>query len=280
VSAVSSPAQSEALRTGRPVVAAWAMVADLVRHRSLVLALLVRQLQARYRGSILGFVWTFLNPLLLMAVYALVFRYFMRIAVPNYALFLLAGLLPWTWFGSSLTEGTNSIVGGSSLVTKSLFPTEILPTVVVLSNMVNFVLSIPLLLVASALYGIPPNPLLWLAIVPVVVLELVFTTGLVLALSALNVHYRDVQHVVANVLLLWFFLTPIVYSVDQVPEWLRAFFLANPLALMVESYQSIFVSSALPGLDSLAMLALYAGASFVVGARIFDGYRDTFAELV
>ena len=280
MSVVSSSVDLAARRTGRPPVAAWAMVGDLLRHRSLVVALLVRQLQARYRGSILGFVWTFLNPLLLMAVYALVFRYFMRIAVPNYALFLLAGLLPWTWFGSSLAEGTNSIVGGSSLVTKSLFPTEILPTVVVLSNMVNFVLSIPLLLVASALYGIPLNPLLWLAIVPVVLLELVFTTGVVLALSALNVHYRDVQHIVANALLLWFFLTPIVYPVSQVPEWMRAFFLANPLALMVESYQSIFVSGAPPGLDSLVTLALYAGASFVVGARIFDGYRDTFAELV
>src|SRR5206468_3794033 len=186
-----------------PSFAALTMAADLVRHRSLVLALLVRELKARYRGSILGFIWTFLNPLLLMAVYALVFRFYMRIAVPNYALFLLAGLLPWTWFASSLSEGTNSIVGGSSLVTKSLFPTEILPAVVVLSNMVNFVLSIPLLLVAAWLYGVPLHPLPWLMLVPLIVLDLVFTLGLVLALGALNVHYRDVQHVVANFLLLW-----------------------------------------------------------------------------
>jgi homopolymeric O-antigen transport system permease protein len=267
-------------RGRRPPIAAWAMVADVARHRSLVLALLVRQLQARYRGSILGFVWTFLNPLLLMAVYALVFRFFMRLAVPNYALFLLAGLLPWGWFASSLSEGTNSIVGGSSLVTKSLFPTEILPTVVVLANMVNFLFSIPLLVAAALAYGVPLHPLPWLSLFAIVVLQLVFTLGLVLALSALNVHYRDVQHIVANLLLLWFFLTPIVYPVSQVPVSMHAIVWANPMALFAESYQAVFVSSSWPSLASLAMLATYASVSLVVGARIFDGYRDTFPELV
>jgi ABC-type polysaccharide/polyol phosphate export permease len=255
-------------------------VTDLVHHRALVSALLVRQLKLRYRGSVLGFVWTFLNPLLLMAVYALVFRFYMRIAVPHYALFLLAGLLPWTWFASSLGEGTNAIVGGSSLVTKSLFPTEILPAVVVLSNMVNFLLSIPLLLLAGWLYGVSPSPLSWVFLVPVIVLQFGFTLGIVLALAALNVHYRDVQHIVANFLLLWFFLTPIVYPATQVPSELRALLWANPLALFIEAYNAVFVSSSWPKLETLAMLLAYTLASLLVGAKIFDGYRDTFAELV
>ena len=276
----SSTADAGVQRVARSRLTVATMLSDLVRHRSLVFALLVRQLQARYRGSVLGFVWTFLNPLLLMAVYALVFRFFMRLAVDNYALFLLAGLLPWTWFASSLSEGTNSIVGGSSLVTKSLFPTEILPTVVVLANMVNFLLSIPLLLVAAWLYGLPMHPLPWLSLVPLIVLQLVFTLGAVLALAALNVHYRDVQHVVANLLLLWFFLSPIVYPVWQVPESMRPFFWLNPMALFAVSYQAVFVHSAWPELEMLAMLALYALVSLLVGAKIFDGYRDTFPELV
>ena len=276
----SSTADVGVQRLARRRLTVATMLSDLIRHRSLVFALLVRQLQARYRGSVLGFVWTFLNPLLLMAVYALVFRFFMRLAVDNYALFLLAGLLPWTWFASSLSEGTNSIVGGSSLVTKSLFPTEILPTVVVLANMVNFLLSIPLLLVAAWLYGLPIHLLPWLSLVPVIVLQLVFTLGAVLALAALNVHYRDVQHVVANLLLLWFFLTPIVYPVWQVPESMQPLFWVNPMALFAESYQAVFVHSAWPELETLAMLALYALVSLLVGAKIFDGYRDTFPELV
>jgi len=264
----------------RSSAAVVTMVADLFRHRTLVAALLVRQLKVRYRGSILGFVWTFLNPLLLMGVYALVFRFYMRIAVPNYALFLLAGLLPWTWFSSSLIEGTNAIVGGSSLVTKSLFPTEILPSVVVLSNMVNFLLSIPLLFAAGWIYGIVPSPLAWVALAPVVLLQCVFTLGLVLGLAALNVHYRDVQHIVANLLLLWFFLTPIVYPETQVPERMRSLFWINPMALFAESYHAVFVLGAWPELETLGMLGAYALASLAVGAKIFDGYRDTFPELV
>jgi len=280
---VSAPAASlpgAAPRRSRPTVAALAMISDLMRHRSLVGALLIRQLKVRYRGSILGFVWTFLNPLLLMAVYALVFRFYMRIAVPDYAVFLLAGLLPWTWFSSSLTEGTNAIVGGSSLVTKSLFPTEILPTVTVLANMVNFLFSLPLLLGVGLFYGIMPDPLAWLGLVPVLVLQLLFTTGLVLALSALNVHYRDVQHVITNLLLLWFFLTPIVYPATQVPAEVRPLLWGNPLALFTETYHRILLFGAWPHLDVLGMLTAYALVSLVVGAKIFDGYRDTFPELV
>jgi lipopolysaccharide transport system permease protein len=249
--------------------------ADLVRHRALVTALLVRQLKLRYRGSVLGFVWTFLNPLLLMAVYALVFRFYMRIAVPHYALFLLAGLLPWTWFSSSLGEGTNSIVSGSALVTKSLFPTEILPAVVVLSNMVNFLLSIPLLLLAGWLYGVTPSPLSWLFLVPVVALQCGFTLGIVLALAALNV-----QHIVTNFLLLWFFLTPIVYPTSQIPAEMHALLWANPLALFIDAYHAVFVAASWPNLETLAMLLAYTLVSLLVGTKIFDGYRDTFPELV
>ena len=267
-------------RITRPPFAALTTAADLVRHRALVWALLVRQLKVRYRGSVLGFVWTFLNPLLLMAVYALVFRFYMRIAVPNYALFLLAGLLPWQWFASSLNEGTNAIVGGSSLVTKSLFPTEILPTVVVLANMVNFLLSIPLLVVAGWIYGIAPSPLPWLSLVPVIVLQCGFTLGLVLALAALNVHYRDVQHIVSNLLLLWFFLTPIVYPESQVPERMRALLLLNPIALFIHAYHDVLVHASWPSPETVGLLALYTVISLVVGARIYDAYRDTFPELV
>lgn len=275
-----SVSQRVASRASGPSFAALTMAANLVRHRSLVLALLERELKARYRGSILGFVWTFLNPLLLMAVYALVFRFYMRIAVANYALFLLAGLLPWMWFSSSLADGTNAIVGGSSLVTKSLFPTEILPVVVVLSNMVNFALSIPLLALAGWAYGVSFSPLAWLWLVPVMVLQCVFTLGLVLSLAALNVHYRDVQHVVANLLLLWFFLTPIVYPASQVPERLHLLLWANPVALFTEIYRDIFVTPAWPNLEAFGVLTIYALVSILVGAKIFDGYRDTFPELV
>jgi homopolymeric O-antigen transport system permease protein len=146
--------------------------------------------------------------------------------------------------------------------------------------MVNFLLSVPLLVLAGWLYGVAFVPLAWLCLVPVVVLQCFFTIGLVLSLAALNVHYRDVQHIVANLLLLWFFLTPIVYPASQVPERMQLLLWLNPLALFVEVYHAVFVAASWPRLDALAMLAVYTLVSLLTGAKIFDGYRDTFAELI
>lgn len=256
------------------------VASQLYRHRALVVALLGRQLKARYRGSILGFVWTFLNPLLLMAVYALVFRFYLRVAVPHYAIFLLSGLLPWMWFSASLSEGANAVVAGGALVTKSLFPAEILPTVVVLAHMVNFLFGLPLLIGAAVFLGMMPRPELWLALPVIVVLQLAFTLGLVLALAALNVHYRDVQHILANVLVFWFFLTPIVYPASQIPETLRPLLFLNPLALFADAYHRLLVTLEWPALDLLGAIVAYSAASLAIGSRVFDAYRDTFAEVV
>jgi lipopolysaccharide transport system permease protein len=198
-------------------LALWDSLRDLTRYRPLVLALVSRQLKARYRGSFLGFLWTVLNPLLLMAVYALVFSVYVRIEVPNYVVFLLCGLLPWTFFSSSLLEGVNAVVSGGTLVTRSLFPAHILPTVTVITNMVNYLLSLPVLALFMWLYGVPFHASL-LAFPLVVLLQTAFTWGLTLALASMNVHFRDVQHIVTNVLALWFFLCPIIYSIDHIPD--------------------------------------------------------------
>lgn len=252
----------------------------LIRHRALISALLVRQLKARYRGSVLGFFWTFLNPLLLMSVYALVFRFYMRIPVESYALFLLSGLLPWIWFSASLSEGAGAILGGGALVTKSLFPAEVLPCVVVLNHMVNFILSLPLLVAAGWLYGVSPHPALWLCLPIVLLLQLALTLGLVLALASLNVHYRDIQHILANMLLLWFFVTPILYPLSQVPQAVRSVLMLNPLAQLAAMYQGLFFDMRWPDPAALGAVTVAALLALAVGTQVFDAYRDTFAELV
>lgn len=259
--------------------APWDTVRELVRYRILVTALVGRQLKARYRGSILGFLWTVLNPLLLMGVYALVFRVYVRIEVPNYALFLLCGLLPWSFFATSLSEGVNSVVSGGTLVTKSLFPAHILPTVTVIANLVNYLFSLPVLAFFMAFYGVPFHASL-LAFPLVVLLQAIFTWGLTLALASINVHFRDVQHILTNVLALWFFLCPIVYSTDHIPEsfwWLQTL---NPLGVLVDTYHGLFLEGRLPSLEVLGSLAGFALASVAVGLVVFERYRDSFAELV
>jgi len=255
-------------------------LAELWRYRALIWALVCRHLRARYRGSILGFVWSFLNPLCLIAVYSLVFRYYIRFDdVSNYSLFLFAGLLPWIWFSSGLLEATGSISGGGSLITKAMFPPQILPAVSVLTNLANFLFAIPLLFLFMYFFGITPSASLW-ALPLIVFLELLFLVGLGFAFAALNVYYRDVQHILGNLITLWFFLTPIIYPAKNVPERWRFSLLLNPVAIFTEMYQAVFLNSQFPRFDVLAFALLVSLLTFLVGNLIFNRYREGFAELI
>src|SRR5579872_1058341 len=218
-------------------------LADLLRYRGLISSLVSRELKARYRGSVLGFVWSFVNPLLLLLIYSFVFT----TVLPNetkgiqpYALFMFCGILPWTWFSSSLTEAAGSLISGGNLIKKVLFPAEVLPIVSVLTNMVHFFLGLPILILFLVIYQKPPDPwdLVWFPVA--VVVQLVFTTALALFLSALAVHFRDVRDILANLLTLWFFATPIIYSMSlpSVQRYKRLYDL-NPFTHLAVSYQEI-----------------------------------------
>lgn len=253
---------------------------EVWQFRALIWALVCRHLHARYRGSFFGFVWSFLNPLCLIAVYSLVFRYYIRFAeVDHYTLFLFAGLLPWIWFSSGLLEATGSISGGGHLITKALFPPHILPIVAVMTNLANFLFAIPLLLGAMLISGVFPTAnLLYLPLV--IGIELVFLLGLSLLLAALNVHYRDIQHILGNLITLWFFLCPILYPARLVPEEIRFTLWMNPLAYFTEMYQAIFIDGHAPSLLFLGIGALIGLMTFQLGCMVFNHYRDEFAELV
>src|SRR5207247_3018148 len=189
-------------------------LARLLRHRGLIQSLVARELKARYRGSVLGFFWSFFNPLLLLLVYSFIFKYVMPAKAEGaepYALFMFCGILPWTWFSSSLTESAGVLIAGSNLIKKVLFPAEILPIVTVLANMIHFLLGLPILAAFLIWYRAPltAGELLWFPIIVFVQLE--FTIALALVLSALTVHFRDIRDILANLLTLWFFATPIIY---------------------------------------------------------------------
>lgn len=253
---------------------------ELWKFRSLVAALIVRHLNARYRGSLLGFIWSFLNPLCLIAVYALVFKYYIRFdKVEHYTLFLFAGLLPWIWFSSALIESTSSISSGGSLISKALFPPHILPVVAVFTNLINFLLALPLLFLFMLFSGVYPG--LSLLTLPVVIfVEMVFLVGLGLGFSALNVHYRDVQHVLGNFITFWFFLCPIIYPLESIPEKFKFTLLLNPVALFTQMYHGILLDNAFPSIKFLAFTTAIAVLTLLIGNFIFNRYREEFAELV
>lgn len=259
---------------------------QLVRYRALIQSLVTRELKARYRGSVLGFFWSFINPLLLLVVYSFVFTVVLPGTHPPeiepYALFLFCGILPWTWFSSSLTEAANSLMSGGNLIKKVLFPAEILPIVAVLSNMMHFFFGLPIL-VAFLVWFRPTITLVEVLWFPVVVaVQLLFTLGLSLLLAALTVHFRDIKDILSNLLTLWFFATPIIYPMHLAPGTIsRAVLNANPFSHLAVSYQEILFYDG-PFGHWRWLLALGGGSVllFLFGYFLFDRLRDSFAEEV
>ena len=260
-------------------------LSQLIRYRGLVQSLVARELKARYRGSVLGFVWSFINPLLLLMIYSFVFS----VVLPGlhsketepYALFMFCGILPWTWFSASLTEAAGSLISGGNLIKKVLFPAEVLPLVSVLANMVHFFLGLPILAVFLLYYQRPPDALglLWFPVA--ILVQLIFTSALALIVSALAVHFRDIRDILSNLLTLWFFSTPIIYWIKEAPGLGKRVLDFNPMTHLIVSYQEILFFDGPVG--HWKWLLLVGGLSmllFLAGYWLFDRLRDSFAEAV
>jgi ABC-type polysaccharide/polyol phosphate export permease len=252
---------------------------ELLVNREVIMALVWRDLKTRYRGSVLGFLWTFLNPLLLMAIYSLVFSVYMRVDIPKYPIFVFAGLLPWLWFSSAVVVGANSIVEGSSLIKRVAFPPQTLPTVTVLATLINFLLALPLLFAFMLLSGLPVKAAV-IAVPVTIAIQFVFTLGIALALSMLTVRYRDLQHLLGNLMTLWFFLTPVLYPPAFVPAQLQAFLVLNPMTSLIVSYQDALYHGRLPAPAYLMLAAVVAVATLGVSLVLCGRWRWTLVEEV
>jgi lipopolysaccharide transport system permease protein len=261
----------------------WHNLRHLLRYRGLIQSLVSRDLKARYRGSVLGFFWSFVNPLLLLLIYNFVFTTFLKSRVEGtepYAVFMFTGLLPWTWFASSINEATGSLISGGNLIKKVLFPAEVLPIVSILSNMVHFMFGLPILIGFMLWYRIIPDwpQLPWFLVV--VLFQFIFTAALALFLSALSVHFRDVKDLTANLLTFWFFVTPIIYWYKQYPDYKRIFD-ANPMTHFVVSYQEIlFFQGGFGHWKWLLVIGAVSVVLFLLAYWFFDRLRDSYAEAV
>jgi len=268
---------------------------ELLKYRQLILTLVSRELKARYRGTVFGFLWSFLNPLLLLLVYSIVFGIILpqssgRIEGADlkgidYAIFLFSGLLPWLWFNSSILECANVLFVHGNLIKKIQFPIEVLPIMVVLTNLVHFVLGVPILLLMILLLGKTVSLTWWVFFFPVAVMvQIVFVMGLSFLVSALTVHFRDLKDILTNLLTLWFFATPIIYPFmtpsiqnHKAIVWMLTL---NPMTHIIEAYHYTFVFGTLPHWKRLPVTFIAGLICFYLGYLIFDKLRDTFVEEV
>lgn len=250
---------------------------ELMEHKELLKNLTVKELKLKYKNSALGFFWSFLNPLMMTFVYTFAFKYILKIPIENFAMFVLTGLLPWMFFQSSVVVGTSSIVVNSQLVKKVFFPREILPLSLIFSNFVNYINTLIILFILLLIFGVKLG--LPLLVLPVVLaLFLIFTIGMVLLLSSLNVRYRDITHFIEIIFMAWTYLTPIVYSMDQIPENFKIYLLLNPMTLVVNCVRDTLFYNVFPDIYQMIGLAAYSIFFLIIGQKVFDSLQKSFAE--
>ncbi|WP_040213628.1 ABC transporter permease [Clostridium polynesiense] len=254
-------------------------IKEILKYKELLQNLTVKELKLKYKNSVLGFFWSFLNPLMMMLVYTFAFKYVLRVTTENFAVVLLAGLLPWTFFQNSINSATTSIVSNGNLVKKVYFPREIIPLSMIFSNFINFLITFIVLFLAIMVFKIKIGAAIILLPI-VLILLLGITIGLSLILSSLNVIYRDVSHFVEIIFMAWFYLTPIVYSLDLIPAQFRGIILLNPLALVVESVRSTVLYNTVPSIHFFAGMTAYAVILMFIGSKVFRSIEKSFAETI
>ena len=252
----------------------------LLRYRELIRNLVIKDLKLKYRDSVLGFVWSLANPLLLILVYSFVFGHMLRSGPPNFAYFLMVGILPWNFFAQSLMMSTGSILDNGGLIRKVALPMEVFPLATVLFNLAQFLLALIVFFpMALFFFGAPVGPA-WLNFVPILALQIVFTLGLCFIVSSATVFYRDIRHFTEILLMLLFWLTPIVYDVQIAPDALRTVLYMNPLTYFILAYQDALYRNSFSPPDRLVVIVVIAFLSLAVGSRIFAVYKARFAEEV
>lgn len=251
---------------------------EIYDYRTMISSLIKRDLRGRYKGSVLGFAWTFLNPLLQLAVYTVVFSTIMRAGVEDYYLFLFVALIPWIFFSSSVTGGASCIISQKEMIKKIYFPREVLPISHVTCQLVNmffsFIVVFAVLIISGK--GISGQALLYLPIV--IIAEYLLAISIAMVVSALTVYLRDLEHILIIVAMAWQFLTPVMYSIDMVPDNLRGVFNLNPMTPIIVAYRDIFYYKQAPQVATLLHGFIFSVILLVVGFIVFGYLKKHFAE--
>jgi lipopolysaccharide transport system permease protein len=262
-------------------------IGELYRYRELIKNLVIRDLKVRYKNSVLGVLWSLLNPLAMTLVFTVVFTIMLPQPIDDFPAFFLCGFLPWSFTLSSVTGATGAIVDNAPLIKKVYFPREVLPIAEVMSNLVNMMLAMLVLFVVLRLSGRPLTPVVLM--LPIIIVgQVLFVTGLSLLLATANVFYRDTKHIVEIVMTAWFFLTPVFYPIEVLPDstsilgivvdvelWARRL---NPMASLITSYREVLYWGTPTGIDFLLRTLVTCVLMLLIGYAVFCRFSSLFGE--
>ena len=250
---------------------------SLYEYRELLKTSISKDVRGKYKNSVLGILWSFLNPLLQIAVYAIVFPLIMKSNLPNYTVFLCCGLIPWNFFSAAISRTSFTMVENGNIIKKVYFPREILPISVVTSEAINFI--IPTIIILAFVLGYGMGLSKFLIFYPLVLLvQYVLLIGISFIVSSVTVYFRDLQHFIGIALQLLFYATPIVYAPNTIPEnfqWILKF---NPMTYVINGYRDIFYYKQMPDLSSMAMVLVIGIIVCLLGYFIFSKLQRKFAE--
>lgn len=250
---------------------------ELYSYREMMYNLVRKDLRTRYKGSFLGFLWTFINPLLQLIVYSIVFSIIMRVNVDKFYIYLFVALIPWLFFTTSIQNGATSILASKDLVKKIYFPRLIIPLSTVNAAFMNMIFSMVIVFAALILSGIG---LSWyIVMLPIImILEYLLALGLAFIFSSLNVYFRDLEHILGIITMAWFYLTPIVYTTDMIPEEYLGLFYLNPMTNIVIAYRDILYYQQMPNFSTLWGILIWSIVFIVVGYVLFQKLQKNFVE--
>lgn len=252
-------------------------IKELYMYRQFLKTSVKKEFRGKYKKSFLGVLWSFINPLLQLVIYAMVFPYILRIQEDNYVMFLFSALIPWNFFSTTISQSTSVIVGNGGILKKVYFPREILPISIVISGAINFLISCIIIFVALIISGIGITVnILWLPVILLV--QCIVTLGICFVLSALTVYIRDLEYFINVLLQLWMYLTPVFYTMQLIPKNIARIFYLNPMVQIINAYRNIFYYKTMPDLKALGIWTILGIIGVIIGFSIFKKLEKRFAE--
>jgi ABC-type polysaccharide/polyol phosphate export systems, permease component len=250
---------------------------ELYAYRQMLFSLVKKGLRTRYKGSVLGFLWTFLNPLLQLVVYSIVFSFITRANIDKYYMFLFVALVPWMFFAACLQDSATSIIANKDLVKKIYFPRTIIPLAAVCTAFMNMLFTMIVVLITLIFSGIGiSKEILTLPIL--FVIEFLFALGISLIIAGLTVYFRDLEHILGIVIQMWFYFTPILYSEDMIPKQILNIFKLNPMTNIILAYRDVLYYKKFPDIGSTGIAVVIGIATTIIGYLLFQKLQRGFVE--